>query len=190
VKDLFVRSSFASLRVVTCSLDRSVVVFDVHAGRQCLRVSLPQSLESLTCNPTSDFAFAGSSGGEIYIVDLTAGAIGVSASQAQVRLLCSTSAVSGMPATGAGAAASGSQRGLGGGADFPASGAAVPSLQGHSRSVTALRCSADNTTLISASEDGSLRWWDFWTRQCLRETKPLNKTGLTNAVVSRRIYYN
>ena len=36
---------------------------------------------------------------------------------------------------------------------------------------------------VSGSEDGSLRVWDIWTKQCLKEVKPLNKTAVTNAIV-------
>ena len=138
-----------TLRVMTCSLDRTVVLFDVHAcpptGKQVMRASLGGPLESVACRPAGDLAFAGSSGGTIYVVDLSAAAAGISAANA------------GSPVA----------RGL----------------EGHTRAVTALACSLDNVTLVSASEDGSLRVWDVVTRQCLREVQPLNKTALTNCIV-------
>jgi hypothetical protein len=138
---------------MTCSLDRTVVLFDVHAcppsGKQVVRMSLGGPLESVACRPAGDLAFAGSSGGTIYVVDLSAAAAGISAAAS---------------------------------ADANAGGAARV-LEGHTRAVTALACSLDNVTLVSASEDGSLRVWDMVTRQCLREVQPLNKTALTNCIV-------
>jgi pre-rRNA-processing protein IPI3 len=139
-----------TLRVMTCSLDRTVVLFDVHAcppsGKQVVRMSLGGPLESVACRPAGDLAFAGSSGGAIYVVDLSAAAAGISAAAS-------------------------------------ADAGAARVLEGHTRAVTALACSLDNVTLVSASEDGSLRVWDMVTRQCLREVQPLNKTALTNCIV-------
>lgn len=37
---------------------------------------------------------------------------------------------------------------------------------------------------VSGAEDGSLRVWDIWTKQCIKEVKPMNKTAITNVVVS------
>lgn len=61
-------------------------------------------------------------------------------------------------------------------------------LQGHSRAVTVICTSLDNATLISASEDGTLRIWDMWTGQCLRVLSPLNNSPITNAMVTMRTY--
>jgi WD40 repeat protein len=58
-------------------------------------------------------------------------------------------------------------------------------LEGHSKAVTSVNFSRDNSSLISASADGTVRVWNVWTRQCLREYAPLNKHGITNAMVSR-----
>jgi WD40 repeat protein len=55
---------------------------------------------------------------------------------------------------------------------------------GHTRKVTTLAVSSDNCTLISGAEDGEVRWWDLWTGQCIRESKPMNKCAITNALVS------
>ena len=54
------------------------------------------------------------------------------------------------------------------------------SLEGHTSAVTALAMSIDNTTLVSASSDCSVRIWDTITRQCLRESKPFHKSPLSN----------
>lgn len=57
-------------------------------------------------------------------------------------------------------------------------------LEGHSKAVTSVNFSRDNSSLVSASADGTVRVWNVWTRQCLREYAPLNKHGITNAMVS------
>jgi len=59
---------------------------------------------------------------------------------------------------------------------------------GHSKAVTGLAMSQDNSTLVSSSCDGSLRVWNVWTRQCLRESKPLHKAAISNMLV--RIHTN
>lgn len=42
-------------------------------------------------------------------------------------------------------------------------------LAGHSKAVTSLVCSWDGRMTISASEDGSLRWWDVDSQQCVKK---------------------
>ena len=59
---------------------------------------------------------------------------------------------------------------------------------GHSKAITGLAVSQDNSTLVSSSSDGSLRVWNVWTRQCLRESKPLNKAAISNMLVRRILY--
>ena len=149
-----------TFRVLSCSLDRSLVLYDVHAcpptGKQVLRISLNGPLESVVCSPTSDLAFAGASNGVIYVVDMSVAAIGISAANATVN----------------------SGQGLGGRGDMAGvSGNGV--LEGHTRAVTSLVCSLDNTSLVSASEDGSVRVWDMWTRQ----VTPLRVTSVIYLLV-------
>ena len=58
IKDCHVLESFtpAFYRVATGSLDRSVVIYDVHQATVVLRLSFPASIQSLmTCNLTQDF---------------------------------------------------------------------------------------------------------------------------------------
>lgn len=57
-------------------------------------------------------------------------------------------------------------------------------LEGHSRRVSTLAFSVDNCTLVSGSDDGSVRVWDTWARQCVREFKPLNKCAITGILVN------
>jgi WD40 repeat protein len=60
-------------------------------------------------------------------------------------------------------------------------------MEGHTKTVTSLSCSADNCFMVSVSDDGSMRVWDIWTRQCVREVKPMNKTAISNSLVRNYI---
>ncbi len=42
-------------------------------------------------------------------------------------------------------------------------------LAGHSKAVRALACAWDGRVLVSASDDGSLRWWDLDNQQCVKK---------------------
>ena len=137
---------------MTCSLDRTIVLFDVSADRQCLRRSLPEGGESITSNPLGDMVCVGGSSGSIYLVDMSATADALSAvhkKDYETKQLA----------------------------------AGVDTLEGHSRRVGSLAFSADNCTMVSGSDDGSVRVWDTWTRQCIREFKPLSKCAVTSVTV-------
>lgn len=170
IKDMVVLDSVTTLRVLTCSLDRTIVLYDVLQAQICLRVSLPQALESLAINSTQDLLCAGSSSGAVFLVDLTSTAIAVTAAHAHVTHH-STSLES--------RSASSHNEGL------PKH---TSILEGHTKAVSSLNFSRDNCTLMSASQDGSVRVWNVWTRQCLREYVPLAKYGISNAMVSNRSY--
>ena len=173
VKDMALcGTATTALRALTCSIDRTLVVFDVHANRQCFRLAMDQPMESLACNRTEDLVFLGATNGQILIVDLSVAAAGMTAAHAQVVVSHDTQT---RPLAGASGSVYATRR------DKPH---AV--LDGHTRSVTALACSVDNCTLVSGSEDGSVRVWDMWTRQCLRESKPLHKAGITSLLLLRR----
>lgn len=135
------------LRVMSCSLDRSLVLYDVAAGQQCLRRALPEGAESIVCNTMGDHVCIGSTSGVIYLINVSAAA----------------HAASTVPKTGE---------------------ASVEVLEGHSRRVSSMSFSIDNCTLVSGSEDGSVRVWDTWTRQCVREFKPMGKCAVTAVLVS------
>jgi len=203
VKDMCFSGGYSTVRVFTCSLDRSLVLYDVHRGVQVMRIGLSQGLECLVLNPTDDFCFVGSSSGNIFAVDMSIAAANV----CQVHMhqnqtdrtrhtksgVTSTAAATNEKMTSAvitsdiskAAATQVTNLSTTTLASTSTSSAAVTmTLEGHTRTVTALCVSADNCTLVSVSEDGSLRLWDFWTGQCLKEVKPLHKAAITNAKVS------
>jgi WD40 repeat protein len=168
IKDCILFDTLTTTRVLTCSLDRTIVLYDVLQAQVCLRVTLPQSLESLACNATQDLVCAGASNGSIYLVDMTSTAIAVTAAHAHVS----------HHHLGSGRSAAASSSGTGGA--LPA-GTCV--LEGHSKAVSSVRFSSDNSSLVSASADGTVRVWNVWTRQCLREYSPLAKHAISNALV-------
>eukprot|EP00597_Dinobryon_sp_UTEXLB2267_P001473 CAMPEP_0170069512 /NCGR_PEP_ID=MMETSP0019_2-20121128/8160_1 /TAXON_ID=98059 /ORGANISM="Dinobryon sp., Strain UTEXLB2267" /LENGTH=346 /DNA_ID=CAMNT_0010277577 /DNA_START=494 /DNA_END=1531 /DNA_ORIENTATION=- len=160
-------------RVATASLDRTVVLYDISADTVCARISLPQSLEAIACSPLQDLLCVGSSQGSIFLVSLGLASIATH-SQLHLGLLsaASTSASAGrLP------------RGLGG----PEKHSLVHplALEGHTKAVTALSVSSDNTHLVSASLDGSLRVWHLWTRQCVRDCRPLHRSPLSCMMLVR-----
>lgn len=175
IRDCILFDTLTTTRVLTCSLDRTVVLYDVLQAQVCLRVTLPHSLESVACNVTQDLVCAGASNGDIYLIDLTSTAIAVTAAHAHVSHH-HFGAPSSSSSSGSGNSGSG-----GSGGALPA-GTCV--LEGHTKAVTSVSFSADNSSLVSASADGTVRVWNVWTRQCLREYSPLAKHAISNALVS------
>ena len=161
------------IRVASCSLDRSVVLFDVHANSQLARIGLPHPLECITFSLSEDFLFGGAVNGTIFSIDISGTASSFTHAHAQSKSLSQSRT---------------EERGLGGfgrgavpAADRLAEG--VAAFVGHSKSILGLALSLDGSSLVSISEDGSMRVWDIWTRQCIRELKPLNKLPVTNILV-------
>lgn len=181
VKDLYLMDSLSFLKAVTCSLDRTVVVYDIHAGNFCMRISLPEPLLSITCNPNEDYLVTGSSTGDIFLVDLTLQAVAISAAHANVLITGS----SGIKRSQEINSMSGSTSGIGN-ANSSTSASISGILEGHVRGVTSLSVSKDNCSLVSAGEDGSVRIWNLWTRQCLHQSQPMNKCNITNAMILSR----
>lgn len=67
---VMIGASPLTLRSFTCSLDRAVVLYDIHGATQIFRLSLSEPIESLACNASEDTVLAGSSSGRIYCIDL------------------------------------------------------------------------------------------------------------------------
>eukprot|EP00607_Mallomonas_marina_P004951 CAMPEP_0182439468 /NCGR_PEP_ID=MMETSP1167-20130531/86463_1 /TAXON_ID=2988 /ORGANISM="Mallomonas Sp, Strain CCMP3275" /LENGTH=435 /DNA_ID=CAMNT_0024633189 /DNA_START=441 /DNA_END=1748 /DNA_ORIENTATION=- len=165
VRDLRVLGAGQSLRVMSCSLDTALTTFDVPANKQCSSLYLPSSLEALAVNTSEDMAFAGSSSGLIYLIDLSAVASHVS----KAHKTCSSS-VQCSPTQ----------------SSPPSLPEGVSALEGHTARVSSLSTSIDNNLLVSASVDGTVCVWDVWSRQCLRDLSPLNKSPLSCVLVIPR----
>ena len=162
IKDTAIMGSCTAIKVITCSLDKTVVMYDVCADTTCLKIGFPSSLESILCNCSEDMMFAGASNGKIFIVDLAERAVALSAAHSQIASV-GTDGVGVLSAINSRENTKGHM-----------------CLEGHTSSVTSLAISIDNTTLVSASSDCSIRIWDTITRQCLRESKPFHKSPLSN----------
>ena len=123
-------SEMGIVRVATCSMDKTVVLFDVlhgTAGKICLRISLPDSLLSIATNPLQDVLCVGSNSGSIYIIDLSVSAIAITASHSTINYMSSDN------------------KDNNGGDDLKSR--EVSELKGHSKKVTSVSFSLDNITL-------------------------------------------
>eukprot|EP01041_Mallomonas_annulata_P004605 gene4605-9150_t len=169
VTGMVMLGGISSSRVLSCARDRALVLHDIHADKQCFSIFLPSSLESLAVNLSEDMAFAGSSNGTIFIVDMSVVAASLSAKQTRTNIAVGVSSEPRDNGDASRAVPTG-----------------VSCLDGHTRAVTGISCCADNSLIVSVSEDGSLRVWDIWSRQCLRELSPLGKMPLTNALIIPR----
>ena len=128
ITDVAVASLGITTRILTCALDRSLVVQDLHITKKICSIYFPEPLESITCTASGELVFLGASNGDIYVVSLSLTTI----------LDASTSADSKKYV-----------------------------LLGHSRAVITMALSNDMKTLMSGSEDGTIRIWDVDTMQCL-----------------------
>jgi pre-rRNA-processing protein IPI3 len=149
VKDMAMIGNMSVKRVASCSLDRSVVIHDIYSNSIVLKISLPHSLESICVSHMEDYLIAGSSSGHIFAIDLSVNAIAMSAAKSMI--ISSTSSLPYKPANET---------------------KSMTVLEGHSKAVTSLVMSADDLSLVSSSLDGSIRIWNIWTRQCVKELKP------------------
>ena len=174
VRDLVVMGTCGAFRIYSCSTDKTVCMYDVHSGRVFHKMTFPHGLESIAVNMTCDSLFVGSSNGPIYSVDMGLIAIGLSAQHAQKAHLGSLQSIH-SSGSGSGDPSSRSLTTL-----------ASTTYNGHSRAVSALSVSLDNTLLVSASLDGSLRTWDVISRQCLKDLKIMNKLPLTSCSIKYR----
>ena len=163
---------------------------------------MTEALESITINPTNDFCFVGSTSGNIYTISLSIAALNITTNnningvtttnnngsnniQNQKSLLSSNSSnirnsnktSSNVPST------TSTTTNINTNTSDNNNNIIIRTLKGHSRIITSLSVSLDNTTLISTSEDGSVRVWDIWNGQCIKELKPLNKCAVSNAMV-------
>lgn len=162
VKNMQVLGHLSSLKVATCSLDQTVVLYDVHSEKECFRKALPQAVESLLLNHSESSLYAGCTDGSIYILDLSIQAAALSAANLELAVLGQTNSYDKDP------------NGVG----------SLPRLEGHSACVTSMAMCIDDVTLVSASHDGTLAFWDVITRQMIRRYVPPNSScGLSNVLI-------
>lgn len=163
VKGICMLGSISVQRVASCSLDRTVVINDIHANTQVLKISLPYALESICTNYMQDIIFVGTTSGPICCLDVSVNAIAISAANALIVRGNETFSTVKTPEKN------------------------YTILEGHSNAVTSLGCTADDSSLISGSMDGFVRIWNIWTKQCIQSVKPFTSgIPITNALVIRK----
>jgi WD40 repeat protein len=155
--------------VLTCSLDRSVAIYDLHSNRLLSSKSFPESLTCCAVNPSFDLAYVGSMSGAIYSLAISHAAVALSEANWKLSV----------------AESRGQQHCQ---SSFQGTAQRSPHslslLIGHDKPVTSLSHSRDNVTPVSASQDGHLRIWNTVSRQCVLVVDPFSLSPINNAFVS------
>lgn len=152
VKDIYLIGGISNLRVLSSSLDKTIVIYDVFSAKQCFTYTFPNSIEAVTANANMDFIFGGSSSGVIYRLSFSTFSHSYN-QQAKLGLILDN--------------------------NKSGEGQHIKSMIGHTSNITCLQCSIENN-LISSSLDGSIRIWNIISGQCLKEMKPFQKKAITD----------
>ncbi len=178
ITDMVLIDSYSVFRVASCSLDRTVHIFDIHANKSITKHILVQPVQSISINSTFDYIFCGSTVGNVYRIDISVMAAGFSVPKAHIV------------ATGSGSGA---------GAITMAAGLTtiqnlskdksdtvhgIVEIDAHSQSVTGIVNMPDNERVLTVSEDGKMKMWNMYTCQLLKEIAPLSKNPITNCKVT------
>ena len=131
--------------VVSASADRTCKMWTLGGGHLLRTIELPAAICAVAVDACEATLYAGAADGRVFEVPLNASAaIGES-----------------YGAVMAGSTAPGSTGSMG---STGRSGASA-TLEGHTRAVSALACTADGERVVSASDDGTCRVWDVASRQ-------------------------
>jgi WD40 repeat protein len=152
VKDFYLIGGISNLRVLSSSLDKTVVIYDVFSAKQCFTYTFPNSIEAVTANANMDFIFGGSSSGVIYRLNFSTFSHSYN-QQAKLGLILDN--------------------------NKNGDGQNIKSMIGHTSNITCLQCSIENN-LVSSSLDGSIRIWNIISGKCLKEMKPFQKKAITD----------
>jgi pre-rRNA-processing protein IPI3 len=171
VRDVIVLGGLTTFRMATVSHDRTLIIYDLYAKQNCVKMSFPMALECLVSSTSGDMLFLGSFTGPIYIVDLSSAAVLNSLAHTEIAV------VGNVHSELSNAVKDKANR-------------HYSTLEGHTKAVNSMAFSLNNVLLVSVSEDCSCRVWDTVTRQCLRETKPFIKFPLTSVTVYILIHFS
>lgn len=133
------------------------------AGAIC-SLRTPSGLACVTMDAGEKRLLVGGALGDIFLVDMDVVSQARTASRALVH------AVGGV---------GGQQQGGGGSERWDM-------LAGHSKALTSLVCSWDGRVVVSASEDGSLRWWDVDSQQCVKKVSLDTPGPITSLLILPR----
>lgn len=145
---------------VTASLDRSAKIWQIATGALLRAVTLPAGATSAALDAGEHCLYVGCADGSICEVPLVAGT-----GKAGAAAAAAGQGTSGLAVGGAGASGG------------------VVVMEGHSKAVSSLSLSLDGDSLVSGSEDGSVRVWDLRSRQCMRVTPSPGRAPVTAALV-------
>eukprot|EP01040_Poterioochromonas_malhamensis_P005910 gene5911-6353_t len=166
VRDFLVIES-NTLRVLSCSFDHHLILYDVHRAAVVLKVTLTQPLECVTSNFSLDVVVTGSSLGLLSFCDF-------SLLSSQTRHV---SPFDILPAEH-------DQKRI-----DETNSAGMTHLSAHSKKVTVLLTLPDNATLLSASDDGKLKFWNLHSQQLLREIDCFHGLPVTNCQLFARPHH-
>ncbi len=159
VSSVTVTSGGCSSRVITSSLDRKVIMWDLPSGKQLQTVLCPSFITCVAIDNCETKMYLGGGDGKVYVVNLAAYAVNgsavINAAQAHVKDISNA---------GSKSAASTSELGV---------------LIGHEKTVTCMAISLDGKLLYTGSDDGTVRVWDTDSHRTLRTFK-----GHTGAITS------
>ena len=138
--------------VASASADRTCKLWTLGGGHLLRTITLPAALGAVAMDACESTLYAGAVDGRIFEVPLNAS-----------PPMAAGGGGGGGGGGGVGSMAGGSGSGPPSGPSGTVSAAAV--LDGHTRAVTALTCTADGERVVSSSEDGTARVWDAASRQ-------------------------
>ena len=75
ITGMVTRDTGLSSKILSCSLDRTLVVQSLFSSKQVHRIMFSEPLESIACNATCDLVFLGASSGRIFMESLSASAL-------------------------------------------------------------------------------------------------------------------
>lgn len=176
ITSLYVGIGGQQARIASSSLDRTCKVWDLGTKELVCSIMFPEAIVCATCDVAETALFAGSTSGNIYIVDLTAPSYSASSdtaasasavASASMSFHCSDRVFSGhtyvsinLPTMSAISCSSSDS--------LPLDLAHVPCCNNNSKTITSLAVSADGTLLISCSQDTTARVWHIGSGQTIR----------------------
>lgn len=149
-------------RIVSCSLDHRVHIYELanKDGALCT-LQAPSGVACTSLDPGEKHLLVGGTMGDIFVVDMDVVCQARTASRTLVQFVGTVGPI-------------GSSK-----EDWRR-------LTGHQKAVMALTFTWDGRIALSASEDGSLRWWHMDSRQCVRRVTFDNGGPLTGLLLLPR----
>lgn len=149
------------LRAVTCSLDRTVHIYDIHGNSSVLKYQLPQGLNRIALSIHTDFILCGSIHGMAYIINLS---LLAQQSFNTGRVYSSNSTSIATHATNK-------------------NNTIFNTIEAHEKAINGILALPDNERFVTVSEDGSIKIWHLFTKQLLKELNPAQKAAIVSVTL-------